>query len=93
MLSTREEQKMKLLKIIIPILILSSCSGNIHTVRTKINKEIDPQLRNEINLIQITLIEGIKNKEYQNVLKLLSPKLKESKKFNITLLSANYKYY
>ena len=57
--------------------------ANIHMVNTKINEEIELQLRQEINVIKDKLFEGIKNKDYDKVSKLLSPKLLELKNFDI----------
>lgn len=52
-------------------------------VTTKINNEIDPQLRKEIGEIKKELFDGIKNKDYDKVSKLLSPRLFEVKNFDL----------
>lgn len=57
--------------------------ANIHMVNTKINEEIELPLRQEIVVIKDKLFEGIKNKNYDKVSKLLSPKLLELKNFDI----------
>ena len=52
-------------------------------VTTKVNDEIEFQLRQEIYEIKKELFEGIKNKDYDKVSKLISPKLAEVKNFDL----------
>lgn len=52
-------------------------------VSTKINAEIEFQIRQEISEIKSELFEGIKNKDYDKVSKLISPKLSEVKDFDL----------
>ena len=56
-------------------------SLNMVTVRA--NTEIELQLRQEISEIKNELFEGIKNRDYDKVSKLISPKLHEVKDFDL----------
>ena len=77
---------MKYLKLILPFFLLMSCSGNIHSIKTNINDEINPSLKSEINLLKIELIDCIKKQDYNQIKELLSPELLELKEFNLELL-------
>lgn len=57
--------------LILPLLLIS-CSANIHSIKTKENKEIDEQIRSKIEIIKNEFIENTKNAEYAKVKKLFS---------------------
>jgi len=56
---------------------------SLNMVITKANAEIELQLRQEISEIKNELFEGIKNRDYDKVSKLISPKLLEAKDFDL----------
>ncbi len=83
---------MKLFRKIIPFSVFilcilffaaSSLNANIHTVSTKLNDEIDIQLQKKISKTKNAFFEGVKKKNYDEVLSLISPKLSELENFNL----------
>jgi hypothetical protein len=51
--------------------------------KTKVNTQIELKLRKEIDKIKNELFEGIKNKDYDKVSRLISPRLSEVKDFDL----------
>jgi len=82
--------KRKKILFIIAVFILTALTlgafryyTSLNMVITKANAEIELKLRQEISEIKNELFEGIKNRDYDKVSKLISPKLFEVKDFDL----------
>jgi|GEM_PF-6180661 len=67
----------------IVLLLSSNLYAGLHAVTTKLNSEIDLNLQKNISKIQDALFEGLKAKNYDNVLNLISPKLSGLESFDL----------
>ncbi|MBN2134879.1 MAG: hypothetical protein JW737_04040 [Acidobacteria bacterium] len=65
------------------ILLLLSCSVGSYTVATEINDEIDPKIRSNINKTSLSVMNAIRDQNYEDLIDYLSPNLLALEKFDI----------